>query len=397
MAMFRASSECSKEVLSTASWMLRSGIQNRSPKSRLKGGVSAWYEIHDRRYPFLYSEITGYAIASYMFMNRIHPDPVWLSASKSAANWLVKNAFHASGGVRTRYYLVKDYQTPNYSFHAGRIYAFDTAMVGYGLLQLHKIYPRSSYWKWIQKSHHFLTKKLKTRHHYPSAYWDQKNDVHMRNGEKWSDQTGSFHAKVSLFLIDYYRFTRKAGDRREAVRLLDAILLQQKPDGRFVTNRNDKSTHLHPHCYALEGLIYGAHFLEDSRYLKAAVKGFRWLRQAISDSGSVSSIYERTGFAYHERSDIVAQVLRLGSVLHRWGAGKNIMDRTLLKKMRDHLLTFQFNEAGSQNGGFLYGADTDGRLRIHLNAWASMFSLQALWMFDAFVMRGRRVNLESFI
>ena len=54
-------------------------------------------------------------------------------------------------------------------------------------------------------------------------------------------------------------------------------------------------------------------------------------------------------------------------------------------------------EKGPQAGGFLYGADTDGRLRIHLNAWASMFALQALWMYEEFVVRRKPVNLESFI
>jgi len=127
------------------------------------------------------------------------------------------------------------------------------------------------------------------------------------------------------------------------------------------------------------------------------IRGMEWTRQAVSESGSVSAIYGRKGFAFHERSDIVAQVLRLGTVLERLGVSRGVFDRKVLRKIRDHLLMFQFNEDGSQNGGFIYGADTDGRLRIHLNAWASMFAMQALWMYEEFTLKRKPVNLECFI
>jgi len=100
-------------IYDTADWLLNSGIQSQSINPQQKGGVAAWHEINKRIYPFLYSEITGYALSAYMFMNRIYPDANWLEAAGSAAEWLMSNAFHPLGGVRTRYYLVKNYHTPN--------------------------------------------------------------------------------------------------------------------------------------------------------------------------------------------------------------------------------------------------------------------------------------------
>ncbi|MBF0254519.1 MAG: hypothetical protein HQL11_05290 [Candidatus Omnitrophica bacterium] len=391
------SSGLSKEVAEAAGWLVRSGIQNRSGRPQLDGGVSAWYEMYRKRYPFLYSEITGYAITCFLFLNNVDPRPQWVNAARRAATWLMRKAWHPCGGVHTRYYLVKNYQSPNYSFHTGRVYAFDTGMVAYGMLRLHRLSPRKMYREYLDQAHAYLTRQLDITQPDFYPYWDKSTGRKGRDTGKWSDQNGTFHGKCAMFLIDYARESGRAGDRDACLRLLDWVLDRQEDDGRFVTNVADGSTHLHPHCYTLEGLLYGAAFLGKDKYLKAAIRGARWMRQAVSDSGSVSAIYEHEGFAHYERSDIVAQVLRIGSILHAWPKTPNVFDEKILTRIREHLLMFQFNEEGPQKGGFFYGADTDGRLRIHLNAWASMFSLQALWMHERFVRRGRPVDLECLV
>ncbi len=387
-------SEITRPVLDAAEWLAGSGIQSASARPALRGGVSAWYEIHLRRYPFLYSEITGYAITTFAFMNRISPDRRWVRCAQAAADWLLRNAMHPCGGVKTRYYLVKNYKTPNYSFDSGYVYAFDTAMAGYGLLQLHKIAPDPKLWRAAQSMHRFLTRTLKHRG-VIAPYWDAKTRSTGQNFGKWSDQPGGFHAKLALFLIDYYRITGDAADRREAEALLDHTVSLQQKDGRFITNRSDSSTHLHPHSYTLEGLLYGEAFLGKKAWLASAAKGLAWARKAISENGSVSAIYEHDSFAFHERSDIVAQILRIGSILHARGASE--LDARDLQRVRAHLGLFQFAELGGQNGGFLYGSDTDGRMRIHLNAWGTMFALQAIWMHDTFVRQGRKPDLEQLV
>ncbi len=385
-------------IYDVADWLLNSGVQSRSIKPDMKGGVAAWYELSQRQYPFLYSEITGYAITTHMFMHRIQKDPAWVQAAEAAAEWLVNKAYHKVGGVRTRYYLVKNYRAPNYSFSTGRIYAFDTAMAAYGLLQLYKVNPQKHSWKAIEQSHDFLGKVLQTnKNGNPYPYWEVNTKKVGQDLSKWSDQTGGFHAKLALFFIDYYRVTRKNEDKKLAIQLLDAMVKLQQKNGRFITNRSDNTTHHHPHCYTLEGLIYGIVILDQKKYVKPFVKGMQWVRKAVSESGSVSAIYENNSFAFHERSDIVAQVLRLASIMHGMGLGKGVFDTQILTRLRDHLLMFQFNEEGVQQGGFLYGADTDGRMRIHLNAWASMFALQALWMHEEFVLKKKAVNIEALI
>src|SRR3989344_2292070 len=119
-------------------WLLFSGIQNQSRRTQLRGGVAAWYELDRKQYPFLYSEITGYALSALIFLHRVTGKAAYLQRAHLAAQWLLKNALQKDGGVKTRFYLVKHYVSPNYCFHYGRTHAFDAGMVGYGLLQLFK-------------------------------------------------------------------------------------------------------------------------------------------------------------------------------------------------------------------------------------------------------------------
>ena len=299
-----------------AHWLSQSGLQNQSRNSHLRGGVAAWYEIQERQYPFLYSEITGYAISTFVFLSRVTGKKKWLKNAALAARWLIDHATGADGGVKTRFYLIKHYVSPNYCFHQGRVYAFDTAMAGYGLLQLYREVKKEEYLKAAGHSLGFLIDQMRKKDGSFFPYFDSKTKKPGEDLEKWSDQAGTFHAKLALFLIDYYRLTQDRYYKRCAESLLDAVLQKQEKDGRFVTGRSDLSTHLHPHSYTLEGLSYGGQHLKRKDYWVACHKGFLWMLKGVSGDGSVSSIYTDGSFSHHERSDIVAQVLRIGAILY---------------------------------------------------------------------------------
>ena len=96
-------------VLLASNWITGSGIQHKGSDPSLRGGVSAWYEIDENIYPFLYSEITGYALTTFLFLHRIYGQGKFLKFAQNASNWLIQNALHADGGVKTRFYLVKHF------------------------------------------------------------------------------------------------------------------------------------------------------------------------------------------------------------------------------------------------------------------------------------------------
>ena len=380
-----------------ARWLSRSGIQHRTRDSKLNGGVAAWYEQDKKLYPFLYSEITGYALSAWIFLNKVRKTKQFLKNAHRAARWLTRHASAIGGGVKTRLYLVRHYVSPNYCFHQGRVYAFDTAMVGYGMLQLYRETRRPEYRQFSERLFGFLKDKMKRKDGLFHAYYDSKSGRVGEDLEKWSDQAGSFHGKLALFFIDHYRLTRRAESLALTTDLLDRVLSQQKPDGRFITGKADQSTHLHPHAYTLEGLVYAGVRLHEPKYLRAARKGFEWMLNGVSDDGSVSSHYVEGGFSHHERSDIVAQTLRLGAIFFCLDRKKEKKLLPVLERIQKHLLMFQRSDRSVQGGGFVYGAATDGLQRPHLNAWATMFALQALWMHERFVVNQRPLTIENFI
>ena len=386
-----------KAVSLAAAWLTHSGIQHNGTDKNTHGGVAAWYELDKKIYPFIYSEITGYALSCYVFLKKITAKKSFLSDAESAAAWLMNHAHH-DRGIKTRYYLVKHYVSPNYCFHHGRIYAFDTAMVGYGILQLYKETNRPAYLQFAHELLHFLIDRMRRKDGLFYAYYDSKAKNTGEDFEKWSDQSGTFHAKLALFMIDYALLTRDSRFEKYAVTLLDAVKSRQERDGRFVTGQADQSTHLHPHAYTLEGLLYGGVHLKRKDYLQSALRGFEWMLKGVSNDGSVSSIYAEGTFSYHERSDIVAQTLRIGAVLCALYPESMKLHEPLLQMINEHLPLFQYHgQNKKQAGGFIYGAATDGLIREHLNAWATMFALQALWMYREFVENRKRLSLESFV
>ena len=384
-------------VEKTALWLLNSGIQNESTNPALHGGVHGWYDVPNRSYPFLYSEITGYALSTFVFLYRVTGQRIWLNKAEAAGKWLIRSALHESGGILTRHYFDGDGQTSQYSFKGGWLYAFDTAMAGYGLVQIQREKPRKEFSDALQKIFHFFESTLKKKKGIYFPYYETGNKNPGENSEKWSDESGAFHAKLALFFIDYYRLTGKKESRAAALDLLNQTLKLQKRDGRFVTRKMDDSTLLHPHAYALEGLVYGGWHLKQKKYLDAAWRGLDWAKKAISKNGFVCALYDGKRFLDFERVDVISQILRVGALSFAIKKGSTPIAQPLLKKVRERLLYYQFVQEGQQNGAFLYGSDEDRRIKLHLNSWVSMFALQAIWMYEAYVIKKEPLNLESLV
>src|ERR687884_2163804 len=75
-------------------WLLHSGIRIRNgPK---KGAMYGWKNLNPPSYPFIYNEITGYAITSFLYIYSELGEPKALQAAKDSANWIVKNVRNSS-------------------------------------------------------------------------------------------------------------------------------------------------------------------------------------------------------------------------------------------------------------------------------------------------------------
>ncbi|MFC1808427.1 hypothetical protein ACFL0T_08720 [Candidatus Omnitrophota bacterium] len=346
-------------------WIKESGIQSKS------GGFYAWHDLNEKKYSYIYPEITGYGITTLLYLYSISRDKILLKNAKRAGTWIIKKALHPCGGVRTRLFENDKEANELYSFSGEKIFSFDTGMVLYGMVNLYKITNDKNFLKASERMAQFLVGKMQTGDGSLHAIYDSKKHLYLNSYDKWSTQPGGFHAKAAMGLCDLFHITLKQEYKDAAIRLCEFALTTQGPSGRFITCKQTKTTNLHPHCYTAEGLVYTGSAFGIDVFIKSAQSATKWAFKNISSEG-IDELYDPSidSFNGFQRCDVIAQLLRLGIIF-------SLQDKIdFLSKL---LKSYQyFWREKKQNGGFLYsktGAD--------INSWCSMFALQAMVLADS--------------
>ena len=212
-------------------------------------------------------------------------------------------------------------------------------------------------------------------------------------GEKWSQQPGSFHAKIAIGLLNLADVTDDDTYTLIARNNCDWTVARQLSDGRFVTNLEEDSSFLHPLCYTLEGLLVAGLALEDETYVNAAAKGFKWIWDNGKWGDGISAYYTDGQHVPVETPDVNAQVIRLYLMLRHQGIVRD--DDKSIAPAVEHLQQYQCSSDDRRiNGGFVSGRawfvdDSPKRTPKHVNAWVTMFVQQAIHMFASRVVPGR--------
>jgi hypothetical protein len=353
-------------------WILNSGIQLVN-NSKNKGGFCSWYDPEKKDYPYLYPEMTGYAITALLYLRNFYSDLDSLLENRAelASNWLITRATYKCGGVKQRHSCHENPHPKN-----DVSYTFDAGMVLFGITNLYRVKKEAKYLNYAKKLGNFLLNMQKDDGSF-YAFLDLKTGLKIDSFAKWSTQSGAFHAKLALSLLNLYEITDDVLYRESARRICEYALLLQEDDGRFITNKIKKDTTLHPHCYAVEGLLFAGNRLGNNRYLDGGKRGVEWVFSGQKENGGIPNMYyHKKGWGQFERSDVLAQVLRLGSlVLDRWYDEK-------LRKLITRLLSFQEMEGDlARKNGFCFGTDENGTNFNHMNCWSTMFAMQAIRMY----------------
>jgi len=366
-----------QEAISGAiKWILHSGIQNISEDKKKHGGFNSWFDLDKKNYKYIYSEITGYGKTTLSFLYDRTGDSLFLERAVLAGEWLLDNAFHELGGVRTRYYLDDDKEAADYSFESGQLYTFDSGMALFGLLSLYKFSKDKRFLDGAIKIGKFLVDKCQKPDGSLFAYYDSARGL-VSEYKKWSTQSGSFHAKTAMGLSLLYEMSGDIKYLKSAESLCDAALKFQEKDGRFVTFFEGGGTHLHPHLYSCEGLLFVGRKLNNEKYISAAVSGIIWALSNVKDGGILNYLFMGGSFNLYERTDALSQLLRLSSFCLQKGLiGDDYQEK--IKSLASRLLNFQEKESG----GFYYGFHDNGEKLNHINSWCTMFALQALCYYD---------------
>ncbi len=335
----------------TKNWLLNSGIQNLDNN---KGSINSWYELKEKRYPYIYPETTGYAITTFLFMNKLKPEKKLTERAKLAADWLIKrnSTNENNNNEKPEPYL---------------FYAFDNGMVLTGLMNVYEETKEQKYLEGAKKIADMLIKMQKPNGEF-YAYHNKNTNKMVDSDEKWSTQSGSYHAKLAIGLLKLHGATKHGQYKEAAEKICNASLRMQQQNGRFISCRTKKSTHLHPHCYSAEGLLYAGKVLGKQEYMEAARKATQWVLNNLREDGGINCWYNEGEFKNCERSDTLAQTLRLAKLLE--------MNHPKQEKLKQRLLSFMDTET-RQKGGFFFCIENNETIK-HLNSWCSMFALQTL-------------------
>lgn len=374
-------------------WIVDSGVQVRAGK--LRGAFNAWYDLETGGFQYVYPEITGYGITNLLYFNSLEHDAKHVARAELAGDWVIRRAMHPCGGIRPRDHYDRRERALVFSFERQLVVTFDSGMVLFGLTNLFEATRRKAYLTAARRVGDFIAGKAQRRDGSLYACYNPLKREWIDKPDKWSTQSGGYHAKVAMGLLHLARLTGEKKYRVSAVGVCDWSLKTQRPSGRFVSWRTENATHQHPHLYTAEGLLWAGLELERADYVAAAVRAVEWSLSEQDETGGIPCAVGDRGLRNpHQRSDTLAQCLRLAALFRSRGLGSKAWDGKLLK-LEKALLRFQ-RAAKPHAGAFAYGEEMSGERREHLNYWCTAFAQQALQMRDD-SLSGRVPSVQFFV
>ena len=361
----------SEEIINNNSnWLVNSEI--RVQQGEDKGALYGWKELTDSSYPYIYSEIVGYATTcfSWLFVNENNNQA--LTAAQESAAWLRNNM--TSGILITG----KINKTASFDLKgdlSNQVYSFDNGMILAGLMNLYK----------IDKDSKNLNSAIEIADKLIDKFFDGKKMIAMLDRSfnlsdygkgKWSTMSGSYQAKIAFGLLKLFKVTQKTIYREVSKSICDFALTMQTPDGRFKTNAEEDLTFLHPHLYSCEGLLYAGIILSDKQYIDSALRGLEWaIKLMENNDGSLP----RSTKENVEQSDCMSQLMRLLIICNSdLNKRDNHNLNIFIENLRKSILNL-YTSDGKNMGGFRYQTSLN-----QICTWCTMFTLQAFVYYNDF-------------
>ena len=346
-------------------WLLNSNVQQKNGEHI--GAFNSWYDNEQKNFTFAYPEITGYALTLLTYLYSLEKNPIYLQKAKQAAEWIIKKVVDQDGGCFSCFPYLSSFNK-----NQGIKYVFDSGMILNGIVNLYREVPDNRYLNSSIK----IAEWLQDMQQKDGSFipFIDKDGIKKQKLETWSTQSGSYLSKVSIGLLNLYDITRNNEIKNMATKSLNNALSFQKSDGRFKTYNNYNSSNFHPHCYSAEAMLTAGLFLEIKDYLNSATNATKYILENLSLDDEVPRHYMENKFNYNERSDIIAQVLRLAVLLKYLGLLESSKE---IQKIYNRLLLYQEKTNGHE-GSFVFGKRSDGSIANNANSWCTMFALQAL-------------------
>ncbi len=363
----RSNPEALKALIKASAWLTGSGIQEAETEHA--GGFYAWFSSMDRTYSYLYSEITGYAITTLLFLDRVLPYMSRDVFADYAASWLVDQAWVPDQGG----FIAKFFPAQNRVLR--QIFTFDTGMILNGLVNLYQETGNSYFLSVASGAVDFITDKMRSGNGMPYPIYDLDSNEFICDKKHWSTDIQPYLGKCAIGLLNYADTVMSDRVRDYASQMLEWVhsWAQEKPEG--AASRDEKAFHLHPTCYAIEALLIGGVNLEREHLIQSAFKTWRFVAEnQLPNGGFPMLVGDGENF---ERSDICAQFIRTGYILEKLGmlpdTYGDALDRAVAR-----LVSLSSEEPDPRSYGAIMHSGRERPERYDPNCWCTMFGIQAL-------------------
>jgi len=338
-------------------WLLASNVQIDTGAD--KGAIAGWLN-HEHKPEFAYMELTGYYLTCMAFVisKSIDLRSKAIARGQKAVDWLHRCVIEREEIPPTRKYVDCRNQE---DWRNAAVFSFDIAMVLRGLSAILPLLDDGRSFDLICALVDRLVpfcdvdcclKPYILRHGSADTYLLQK----------WSTMPGPYQMKIALAISSLFggALTQKLTRVQERIR----------SDWSDYYDNGGRVADLHPAFYYLEGmLVLGMHDC-NTEYHSVATRLYSRIMEHQTEEGCLpATVGSGTPIV---RSDVVAQALRIGTILKDLGyiAGPE-WDRKL-RKLAESLAKFVTSE-----GLTSFYPIGDGSPK-HWNAWCAMVTYQAL-------------------
>jgi uncharacterized protein YyaL (SSP411 family) len=282
-----------QNIKAATTWLCESDVMNKDRQKPSFGGINNGYLWRDKRYEYVYNEITGYAVNSFITMYKWLGEEKYLQYSKNAADYLIRHQGKDQGsmvfGAVFHSLSFPDLKTVrNY-------YSFDNAVILHGMVHLYKITNEKKYLDASVDIANWLLGMQKEDGAFYSYYNAEDKTVDHQYDEFFFDD-GCLHVKNAIGLMSLTHLTDGGHFSNAGLRLCNWGKRLLAHDGMFWANRRKKYVFTHAHCYATEGYLYAYHLSGKEEYLDIARKAGDALIAFQNQDGSLYRIYKKKLF-----------------------------------------------------------------------------------------------------
>ncbi|CAE6488214.1 hypothetical protein [Candidatus Nitrosotenuis uzonensis] len=350
-------------------WLVSTNLVIKDKNDDNLGGVHSFYDLKEKKYGFLYPEITGYYVSTMCFFSKYENTNNYLNLAKNSANWLIK-IFNKYDAIVMG---IGDELKEKIAF------TFDTSICAKGMLDYFSLTGDIKYLRTAESLVNWILEGAIDDDGTVRPFMIVSEKRFSESSEVWYKSRGCLNIKIAMVLLALYRITKREELYNTAKKICDSCTRYQNHDGSIAMNEGSKTINLHTQCYALEGLVYAYHYTGESKYIQWCKKALDWSISKIEDDGSIMLWFNSKHRS--KASYPVAQLIRLLILVD--AIDNEHKYHNYVQKLYSFLMTMQAIDSSPHiNGGF-YEEITKSLIgwkrNDKINSWGSMFSAQAIF------------------